>query len=212
MELPIHQPSDVITAKNEQNSKIRRIAERNTVDQLLERISEQHGKVQKHAARTLAAMIATGEYLEALARKTFHGDLMERVEAIGIRRSTAANYRALASYAGLLRREPGGFEGMSLRGALEHIAIYKAAEADTTEEEFAKGKKLPAATKAKAERIVTGRKLQKAAERFVELVRTHRYEPEVEEVIDDVVTRLKRIAAQSRTTIEAEAEGETDAD
>jgi hypothetical protein len=201
---------DLVLAKETADRRTVTLGRRNTVDQLLAKVKEQHGRVLRNARLTLKAMIAAGEYLEALRYKSPHGEWMERVEALGIKRSTAQNYRDIAHYKLMLERET-GFVDMSLRGALTQVAMYKDSEKtweDMEELEVLTAKHKPAKLKEARASAQGTRKVQRAAQLFVDAVHAYACDPEVDidHVVKDTFARVTQILAQ-REELAGDGEG-----
>ncbi|MCL2429289.1 MAG: hypothetical protein FWD12_08665 [Alphaproteobacteria bacterium] len=185
------------------------LAKRYTPEQLIEQIGDHYGKARGHFAKGLNQLIEVGKRLESLKRHGEYGTYMERIEAMeGIGRTSAQHYRDLARFAANLRAEP-NFATLSLNGAKELIASWKAALKDDNDLDAPiapKGGK-PKAPGAPRQR----RTLERMFSRLVEFARENRYEPDLDEQLDHGIARIQHVRAQLKNPVvdaEPEDQGE----
>jgi len=152
-----------------------------------------------------------GKRIEALKRHGGHGTYMDRIEALGIKRTSAQNYRDLARFAVNLKAEP-DFASMSLNDAKARIADFKAAlkdddDLDTPIAPSAGGK--PKALRARRH----SRTVKRTFSRLVQYVRENRYtEPDLAEHIDHGIARLQHVMSQDKRSDVVDAEAEDQAE
>ena len=203
---PLVTREELLTTGEAFDRSCKALGSRYTPEQLIEQIGDHYGKARGHFAKGLNQLIETGKRIEALKRHGEYGTYMDRIEALGIGRTSAQNYRDLARFAAHLRAEP-GFATMSLNDAKALVVGYKAALKDDDLEDESnaddqQGKAKPRRRGRGNGQQGTGGRLDRLASRIVQLVRESRHtEPDILDQLDHVIARIQHVRSQLKSDV-----------
>jgi len=135
------------------------------------------------------------------------------IEALGIGRTSAQNYRDLARYAALLRAEPGLRDNVTERRQGAHVG-YKAALKDDdldddSDHDDQQGKAKPRRRGRGNGQQGTGDRLDQLTSQIEQVARENRHTaPDILDRLDHVIARLRHLRSQPKSPVVADAEAE----